>query len=418
MRAAHAEPCLAVNYFGGMTLHTLQLHEIVRSRITMSTLTRFCERCERLTTDGNLWCQEKDCPAERGFPVFNYGDFVGDLKIIKLVRVWRSGALYEAKRNEDTVLVKVAHADPECEERLRNEAKLLESLGEKPPKFKNWRRSIRPIRLRLLPPFPVASKRPYGEITIVGITRTFCVYEHVKGKILSDLLLENPQLWHYEAAWVIATVAQALRPLAAQNKLHLSISPDMILIDVDVEGHLRSTLLDLGWGLPVGQNPSTQVNLRHIEPGYAAPEVLTGKNNVNLAADTYSLGLVLYEMLAGHAGFKRPPNNPVLDPKLFRDDQVRKAVIQNRAALPVQRPELEGAGVVELVQRAISPSDRYVNVIEMVKSIIKIYGNPPIERRPVPLRVYIVVGILAVLLLALLLFAAYILITGLPKIGG
>ena len=33
--------------------------------------------------------------------------------------------------------------------------------------------------------------------------------------------------------------------------------------------------------------------------------------------------------------------------KLFRDDQVRKAVIQNRAALPVQRPELEGAGVVE-----------------------------------------------------------------------
>ena len=50
-------------------------------------LTRFCERCERQTVDGHLWCPERDCPAEAGYPVFQFGDYLGDLKITKLVTV-------------------------------------------------------------------------------------------------------------------------------------------------------------------------------------------------------------------------------------------------------------------------------------------------------------------------------------------
>jgi hypothetical protein len=37
---------------------------------------RFCERCERITENGHLWCQERDCPAEEGYPVFDYGDYL------------------------------------------------------------------------------------------------------------------------------------------------------------------------------------------------------------------------------------------------------------------------------------------------------------------------------------------------------
>ena len=59
-------------------------------------LARFCERCKRLTIDGNLWCQDRDCPAEQGYPVFAYGDNLGDLKITKLITVWRTAALYES----------------------------------------------------------------------------------------------------------------------------------------------------------------------------------------------------------------------------------------------------------------------------------------------------------------------------------
>ena len=80
---------------------------------------RWCERCERVTTDGHLWCQETDCPAEAGFPVFDYGDFLGDLKVTSLLRVWRTSAIYEAERGDEKVLLKVAHDNPSSEERLR-----------------------------------------------------------------------------------------------------------------------------------------------------------------------------------------------------------------------------------------------------------------------------------------------------------
>src|SRR3970282_1426609 len=73
----------------------------------LMNLARFCERCKRLTTDGNLWCQDRDCPAEQGYPVFAYGDTLGDLKIIKLVTVCRTGALYEYLRGQQTVWLKV-----------------------------------------------------------------------------------------------------------------------------------------------------------------------------------------------------------------------------------------------------------------------------------------------------------------------
>ncbi len=86
---------------------------------------RFCERCKRLTTDGNLWCQDRDCPAEQGYPVLAYGDYLGDLKITKLITVWRTAALYECSRGKQTVWLKVAHSDPESEDRLKREAAFL-----------------------------------------------------------------------------------------------------------------------------------------------------------------------------------------------------------------------------------------------------------------------------------------------------
>ncbi len=86
---------------------------------------RFCERCERETNDGNLWCQDPDCPAEKGYALLSYGEFLGDLKVTKLVRVWRTAAIYEAERGKQQVFLKVAHPGDDHAERLRREALAL-----------------------------------------------------------------------------------------------------------------------------------------------------------------------------------------------------------------------------------------------------------------------------------------------------
>lgn len=366
---------------------------------------RFCERCERLITDGNLWCPEKDCPAESGYPILSYGDCLGDLKVTKLLRVWRTAALYSALRGETPVLLKVAHEHEDAEERLKREAVALQGLNRKAGRGSRWLPAPRSLLPVILPPYPVAAKRPYGEISFRGETKYFAVFEHAQGKFLSDLMLENPQIWHYQAAWVVAALTQAMRPLVAQSRAHLCLTPDMVLVDTDRDGNLRPLLLDLGF-LVTGEELGRFLDWpRLMEPGYTAPELLGGRADAATpAADVYSLGMILFELLAGKPGFAK---------KELRDGDVRDAVLQLRAGLSVERPELKAAGVETVVEQAIGRQSRYNNVVELGKALMGIYGEPPRERRPVPTRTYVLIVILALLLLVVLGVVAVLIVSAL-----
>ncbi len=363
---------------------------------------RFCERCERVTYDGNLWCQDPECPAEEGYELLEYGDYFADLKVTKLVRVWRTAALYEAERGAEQVLLKVAHPTDACIERLRREADALQALSPERPGLGGVIRSFLPIArpkyLVPLAPFPGRFKRPYGEITFRGEPRVFCVFRYVRGKILSDLLLETPQIWHTHAAWMISTIARALRPLIRSNRSHLNLIPDIILVDTDKQGILRPTLLDLGF-IADGTESGDGYNwLKLCEPAYTAPELLTdsGQAIPTLASDVYSLGMIFYEMLAGHPGYEG---------KMRRDGQLRDDVLQKRQPLSLGRPELEASGVAGIVDRAVSPTNRYANALEFASALTKIYSAPPSESRKVPRRLILLLVLGGVILLGIGIFA-------------
>ncbi len=370
-------------------------------------MNRFCEQCERVTIDGNLWCQERHCPAERGHAVLEYGDFLGDLKVTKLLRVWRTAALYEACRGDEQVLLKVAHETEDSEERLKREALAFEALTDKPWGPVGFVRSFmakpRPALPEILSPYPVPSKRPYGEITLRGETKFFSVFKHLEGKFLSDLLLENPQMWHYHAAWIVIALAEAMQPLALAGKSHLLLTPDTILLDTDEQGHIRPVLLDLGFIVAGNELESIYEFGRLADPAYTAPELLAGRaaKTATPAADVYSLGMLFYEMLAG---------KPAFENKMRRDEKIREAVGQFRGGLPVGRPELETAGVIGVVDKATAPSGRYNNVAEFGSVLAGIYGRPPAEKRPVPGRLYGLLSIIALVFLIVAGIAAYYLI--------
>lgn len=339
--------------------------------------------------------------------MFVYGDYLGDLKVTKLVRVWRTAALYEALRGKTEVLLKVAHPSDDCAERLKREALVLEALSPWQTGPAGFVRSFLPASRPVLPviqaPYPNRSKRVHGEITFRGEPRVFSVLSFAKGKILSDLILENPQIWHYQAAWIVSTLAQALRPLVKSNKCHLSISPDIVLVDTDRDGNLRPILMDLGFIIDGGEVDGQYDWSRLSEPAYTAPELLahTQARSIGLEADVYSLGIIFYEMLAGHPGFEA---------KLRRDEQVRDDVTQNRKPLPVGRPELEQAGVARVVERAIAPVGRFKDVLELSDALTAIYSAPPPEKRTIPRRLYVLLATLGVIILGIGLVAGYLLL--------
>ena len=354
---------------------------------------QYCERCEREAVHGNLWCQDPDCPAENAYALMGYGEFLGDLKVDRLIRVWRTAALYEAFRNDEKVFLKVAHPGDDYAERLRNETAALRSMTPSPAGVGAFLRSFLPQSRSLYPvplsPYPSRSKQPYGEISYLGEPRVYAVYQHSTGKILSDILLETPQIWHTQAAWLMITICGALRPLVRGKKCHLSINPDIILVDTDEEGFFRPMLLDLGFLLETTESGAGYDWSKLLEPAYSAPEILTASPNGvhSLAADVYSLGMIYFEMLAGRPAFRNI---------VRRDGQLMEQVTQERKPLNVGRPELQQSGVTTVLDSAVAYSGRYQNASEFSKALRKIYSSPPAEKRKLPTRTWVIIILVAI----------------------
>jgi serine/threonine protein kinase len=372
---------------------------------------RFCERCERVTQDGHLWCSDRDCPAEQGYPVFDYGDYVADVKIDKIIAVWRTGVLYTATRNDKPVWIKVAHRDDECEARLKREAKLLQAIAPQQPSFlQTFSTQPRINYLHWFPPYPGKSEKAYGEVTVNEQTRVYCVYKAISGSLLRDALLENKYPWHTEAAGIVTTIASAMRIGLDKGLVHLGLTPDMIYVDKDAEGHLRATLIDLGWCLR--SNDLQGFDLKRIfklvDPAYAAPEVLAqlGAQAVTPAADAYSLGSIFYEMLAGE---------PYFSSEITRDDKLRQRVVSRRAPILLKRPELAAATVPTIVEQAVSPQKRFSSVLDLQGAVVKVYGVPPREKLPRPVRYYMFIGILGMFFTAIIIAGLYVLLQALLR---
>ena len=179
-----------------------------------------CTRCERYSEDGNLWCQEIDCPAEEMPIVFGYGQILGDVKILRLLTVLRTATIYEAERSGRPLLLKVAHQG--CEDQLRREADVLCAL-QKPTT-----RSAHPLFPLLLPAFAKSSIQyhPYGKAQVHDHTIYYEVFEFIDGQTLRNLLNETPQPWYEHAAWLVITVADAITFLHRRaQRLHFSSEP-------------------------------------------------------------------------------------------------------------------------------------------------------------------------------------------------
>jgi serine/threonine protein kinase len=330
---------------------------------------RICMRCQRMSPDGNLWCPETDCPAGAAPLVMDFGDCFGDLEIVKPVRVLRTTTLYQARRGNDALLLKVAHENHETY--IRDEADFMATL--KSPKLV----PDSPF-LELVSPYPSPSTKQQnvGKYVFRGEMRTFALYKYVEGDFLRDLLLRNPEPWVMHVGWFMIRLSNAVSTLHKQNRLHLNLSPDVILVRYSATGVPMPVLLDIG----IGTAPNTLVTdsmtqewASILQPAYAPPEVLfDDKENyhVGLVSDIYELGLVMYEMLAG---------NPVFNPKLHKEEDTAKNV--KIGAPSFDRNEDLPHGTRDLVRHSVARAPlarKPAKVEEFQQSLIDLFHTEPI----------------------------------------
>lgn len=110
----------------------------------------------------------------------------------------------------------------------------------------------------------------------------------------------------HEVTDVGAALARALRALHDRELLHRDLHPANVLLDLRApHAGPAIALADLGHAWRRGESPLTPEGHAVGTRGYLAPEVLAG-DPATTASDVYSLGVVLFEQLAGERPFACP----------------------------------------------------------------------------------------------------------------
>jgi serine/threonine protein kinase/TolB-like protein/Flp pilus assembly protein TadD len=126
----------------------------------------------------------------------------------------------------------------------------------------------------------------------------FLAQEYVDG----DHLLEHVRRHRLSVAQRVALfcdVLEVVHAAHARGVVHRDLKPSNVLVGADHRPRLLdfgiSKLVDTDTG-PAG--PSTRTEARALTPAYASPEQIAGRS-ATAASDLYSLGVILYELLAG-----------------------------------------------------------------------------------------------------------------------
>ena len=198
----------------------------------------------------------------------------------------------------------------------------------------------------------------------------YYVMPYVEGESLRHRLLRDRKLPLETALHIARDVADALAFAHGQGIIHRDIKPENILLSGE-----HAIVADFGIARAIsaaGSLTLTQAGQPIGSPGYMSPEQAMALGDLDARTDIYSLGCVLFEMLAGES--------PVAS--------MTERRVHNWRALETSKA-LQGAhtGVVRGVKHAISralaplPDDRFPTVTEFATAL-----GAPAYRTSVPTR--------------------------------
>ncbi len=230
----------------------------------------------------------------------------------------------------------------------------------------------------------------------------YYVMPFIEGETLRDKLNRETQLGVDEAVRITREVADALDYAHRRGVIHRDIKPENILLH---DG--RPMVADFGIALAVSAAAGgrmTETGLSLGTPHYMSPEQATAEKEITARSDIYSLGSVLYEMLAGS-----PPHTGASAQQI-----IMKIVTEDAA--PVTRlrkavPPNVAAAVAKSLEKL--PADRF----ETAAAFAAALGDPAfhtvegtaagawVGEKGVSRRAFMATGGTAVLLLAALLWS-------------
>lgn len=213
------------------------------------------------------------------------GRRIGPYEILRLIEKGGMGSVYLAARVDDfkrQVAIKLIKKGQDTDEILR--------------RFQIERQILAGLK------HPNIAQLLDGGNTEDGLP--YFVMEYVEGERI-DTYCDKHKLNTLERLKLFRSVCDAVHFAHQNTVIHRDIKPSNILVTTDG----RPKLVDFGiaklFNREIGFQPVhyTRTEYRFMTPAYASPEQVRG-DTITTVSDVYSLGVVLYELLTGHAPYE------------------------------------------------------------------------------------------------------------------
>ena len=193
----------------------------------------------------------------------------------------------------------------------------------------------------------------------------YVVSKFIEGTNLGARIKRSP-LRTREAAEIIAVIAEALHHAHLRKVVHRDIKPANILLDCTGKPYVADfglALTDEQFGRP-GHGAGT--------PVYMSPEQARGEGHlVDGRSDTFSLGVVFYELLTGTRPFQGKDSREVIE-------RIKKLDVRPPRQLVDSIPkELERVCLKALSKRA---TERYTTAMDMADDLRYFLSGVPVKR--------------------------------------
>lgn len=194
--------------------------------------------------------------------------------------------------------------------------------------------------------------------------RPWFTMPNVAGETLRERLTRDGALQVSEALCLAGELAEALDYAHRQGLVHRDVTPENVLL---AEGHALLSNLGVARAVDAAATPQlTETGMLVGTPAYISPEQASGAGAVDGRSDIYSLGCVLYEMLAGEPLHSGP---------------TPQAIIAKRKLDPAPRlRSLDGVpvGVVTVLLKALdsAPAARFASAAAFASALSSDPGPP------------------------------------------
>jgi eukaryotic-like serine/threonine-protein kinase len=290
------------------------------------------------------------------------GDSIGPYSLVRLLAEGGMGAVWLAERTDGMLtrpvalkLPRVAWSRPGAAERMARERDILASLDH-------------------------AHIARLYDAGLASDGRPYLALEYVEGRPIDEYAREE-RLDLRARLGLFLQVAKAVAHAHARLVVHRDLKPSNILVTRD--GQVR--LLDFGIAKLLEQGQAVESELtrssgRALTPGYASPEQIEGAP-LSVASDVYSLGVVLYELLAEARPYAPERDSPAaLEDAILHVDPARPSdVVNDLRFAKALRGDLDTIVLKALRKK---PEERYATVNAFADDVERYLRGRAVLARP------------------------------------